>query len=269
MRSSQPPNADTYRGHHTARFHARRTAESFAWFLTPHLRPGMRLLDCGCGPGTITVGLAEAVAPGEVVGIDLSTAQIDRARALVHDRGLTNVHIEAADILALPFPDADFDAVYSSNALEYLAEPLAGIMEMRRVLKPGGVIGIVDADVSTVRLAPESPFTREFLPLFLRYRELGASPYYSSQLRPLLRRAGFTRREAFGFTEHLATPAATRPLAEGLVEVLGLIEAGLRDDPQWAVGARLDELICGVRAWGEDPDAMWTVIQFAALGWVE
>ena len=62
----------------------RRTAAGAASFLLPHLRSGIRLLDCGCGPGSITIGLAEAVAPGEVVGIDLEpTMAIAENRALV------------------------------------------------------------------------------------------------------------------------------------------------------------------------------------------
>ena len=70
----------------------------------------MRLLDVGCGPGSITLGLAEAVAPGEVVGVDLQPAQVEQARALAAERGVANVRFEVASAYALPFPDAAFDA---------------------------------------------------------------------------------------------------------------------------------------------------------------
>jgi 2-polyprenyl-3-methyl-5-hydroxy-6-metoxy-1,4-benzoquinol methylase len=70
---------------------ARRVAATSAAFFLPHLRPGLRLLDCGCGPGSITFGLAEAVAPGEVVGFDVQPAQVERARALAAERGVPNV----------------------------------------------------------------------------------------------------------------------------------------------------------------------------------
>jgi ubiquinone/menaquinone biosynthesis C-methylase UbiE len=50
----------------------RRTVETNASFVPPHLRPGLSVLDCGCGPGSITVGLAGRVAPGQVVGIDVA-----------------------------------------------------------------------------------------------------------------------------------------------------------------------------------------------------
>ena len=60
---------------------AQRTAESHAAFFLPHLEPGMSLLDCGCGPGTITLGFADLVAPGEVVGTEIEEAHVALARA--------------------------------------------------------------------------------------------------------------------------------------------------------------------------------------------
>jgi ubiquinone/menaquinone biosynthesis C-methylase UbiE len=257
----------SYRGPGVHLFLARRTAETTAWFLLPCLRPGMRLLDGGCGPATITVGLAELVAPGEVVGIDLAPVQVERARALARERGLTNLRFQVADIGALPFPDAAFDAAFASNVLHYLADPLIGLRELRRVLRPGGVIGVVDADVGTLRLAPESPFTRAFMPLFRRWREQGASPYYAPYQRRLLREAGFTGRQAFAAVELRAEPEATRALAEGLVELLAGPMGAAVTEHGWADRAALDALMAGARDWGEDPDALWASIQFAAIGW--
>jgi ubiquinone/menaquinone biosynthesis C-methylase UbiE len=92
-----------------------RTAAQNADFFLPHLRPGMRLLDAGCGQGSITIGLADAVAPGEVVGLDRDPEQVERARALAAERGVTNVRFEVGDAYALPFPDASFDAVFAHD----------------------------------------------------------------------------------------------------------------------------------------------------------
>ncbi|MCP4397870.1 MAG: class I SAM-dependent methyltransferase [bacterium] len=71
----------SYDAAHAKQVVRRRTAESHAAFFFPHLCAGMSLLDCGCGPGAITVGLAGAVAPGEVVGLDIEKSQIDLARS--------------------------------------------------------------------------------------------------------------------------------------------------------------------------------------------
>jgi ubiquinone/menaquinone biosynthesis C-methylase UbiE len=74
-----------------------RTLVDCASFLLPHLRPGMSVLDCGCGPGSLTVDLAARVAPGEVVGVDREAGQFAQARALAAERGVTNVRFEEAD----------------------------------------------------------------------------------------------------------------------------------------------------------------------------
>ena len=83
--ASSPPAQEVYQhGHHASVVtnHAKRTADKDAAFFLPVLRPGMRLLDVGCGPGSITAGLAKRVAPGETIGIDASQSVIDTARSL-------------------------------------------------------------------------------------------------------------------------------------------------------------------------------------------
>src|SRR5688572_22159205 len=67
---------------------AARTASQQAAFFLPHLRPGMRLLDVGCGPGAITLGLANVVTPGDVVGVDVQASQVERARTLESSQGV-------------------------------------------------------------------------------------------------------------------------------------------------------------------------------------
>jgi SAM-dependent methyltransferase len=101
---------------------ATRTVSNAAAFFLPYLRPGMRVLDVGCGPGSITLGLAEVVAPGVVVGIDLQPAQVEQARALAATRGVTNVGYEVADLYTLPFPDGAFDAAFAHTVVIGLRE---------------------------------------------------------------------------------------------------------------------------------------------------
>jgi ubiquinone/menaquinone biosynthesis C-methylase UbiE len=104
----------------------------------------MRLLDCGCGPGSITVDLAHAVAPGEAIGIDLREDALAQGRALARAREIANVTFETASVYQLPYADSSFDAAFACAVLQHLATTLAALKEMRRVLKPKGVIGIVD-----------------------------------------------------------------------------------------------------------------------------
>jgi ubiquinone/menaquinone biosynthesis C-methylase UbiE len=95
-----------------ARDYGTRTAYQQAAFVLPHLRPSISLLDIGCGPGTITLGLAETVAPGYVIGIDYDAAHVEEAKARAEERGMTNVTFQLANALSLPFGDGTFDAVF-------------------------------------------------------------------------------------------------------------------------------------------------------------
>ena len=90
----------------------RRSAESHAVHLMPLLEPGMRVLDFGCGPGTISVGLARAVDPGEVHGIDIEESQINLARAAAEAGGHRNATFHVGDVTDLPFDDHSFDVAH-------------------------------------------------------------------------------------------------------------------------------------------------------------
>jgi ubiquinone/menaquinone biosynthesis C-methylase UbiE len=123
-----------------------RSVEKNAAFLLPYLQPGMYLVDCGCGPGSITLGLAAYITPGQVIGIDIEAAQIERTNALAAERGVTNARFETGSAYALPFDAAAVDAIYSNAMMEHLSDPMAALQEMYRILKPGGVIGIRAAE---------------------------------------------------------------------------------------------------------------------------
>ncbi|MBM4270241.1 MAG: methyltransferase domain-containing protein, partial [Deltaproteobacteria bacterium] len=160
---------DTYtHGHHESVVsqHRKRTAAEAAAFLLPHLRSGMRLLDVGCGPGSITVGLAEAVAPGDVVAIDLSADVLDEARAHAAEKGLSNVRFEHGDVYRLPWPDGSFDAVYAHQVLQHLERPIDALREMRRVLAKDGVLGVRDSDYGTSTWSPPNERIARWLDVY-------------------------------------------------------------------------------------------------------
>jgi ubiquinone/menaquinone biosynthesis C-methylase UbiE len=121
-------------------FMEQRTAESHAGFFLPQLLPGWRLLDAGCGPGTITLGLVRKVSPGQVIGVDIEESQFAKARGQAEQEGL-NIEFQKASISHLPFSDGYFDAVFSHAVLQHLTNPEAALAELRRVLKPGGLLG--------------------------------------------------------------------------------------------------------------------------------
>ena len=150
------PDTTYSHGHDEAvlRSHRWRTAANSAAYLVPRLRPGLDLLDVGCGPGTLTVDLARAVTPGRVVGVDAAAAVVDAARAEAAGAGLPSVSFQVADLFALPFPDDAFDVVHAHQVLQHVADPVAALVEMRRVCRPGGLVAARDSDYPAFTYAP-------------------------------------------------------------------------------------------------------------------
>jgi ubiquinone/menaquinone biosynthesis C-methylase UbiE len=252
----------------------RRTAAAAAAFFLPHLRPGMRLLDCGCGVGSITLGLAAAVAPAVVVGIDLQPAQIERARVLAATQGVRNVRFEVGSVYALPLPDASVEAAFAHTLLFHLREPLRALGEMRRVLTPGGVVGIADADMGTLLSEPEQPVLTEMYDLFWKViRHHGGDPFFGRQERRILLEAGFSRPTAsptFETAGARGTPEETREFAAWLTDQLRQPAfVALVTARGWANEAALHAMAAELLAWGERPDAYHAAMGVAAVGWVD
>ncbi len=174
------------------RSHRWRTAENSAAYLLPALEPGLRLLDVGCGPGTVTIDLAGRVAPGEVVGIDASSAVVEIARKAAADAGALNVTFDVADAYELPFADDSFDVVHAHQVLQHLTDPVAALREMRRVTRPGGIVAVRDADYSGMTWYPPSEGLDEWSALYHEVTQAnGAEADAGRRLLEWVRAAGF------------------------------------------------------------------------------
>ena len=102
---------------------------------TAGIRRGMRVADIGCGVGRVSAMLAELVGPeGEVVGVDLSPAQVEQSRSLAAARRLTNCRFVEASAMATGLPSASFDLVYGRLLLIHLPDPVGALREMSRLL---------------------------------------------------------------------------------------------------------------------------------------
>ncbi|WP_317229491.1 methyltransferase domain-containing protein [Clavibacter sp. MX14-G9D] len=182
-------------GHHESvlRVHSARTVRNSAAYLEPHLRPGLDVLDVGSGPGTITVELADIVAPGRVVGLDMSDDVVRQAQALAEGRGTGNVEFVVGSVYELPYDDASFDVVHAHQVLQHVGDPVRALAEMRRVTRPGGLVAARDVIYSKVALHPESDGLRLWADVYLPvHRANGGEPDAGSRLKAWARAAGFT-----------------------------------------------------------------------------
>jgi ubiquinone/menaquinone biosynthesis C-methylase UbiE len=187
-------------GHHESvlRSHRWRTAQNSAAYLLDELHPGQRLLDVGCGPGTITADLAGRVVGGDgtggVIGIDASTEVVRSAAAQAGDAAFG-----VADLYRLPFAAARFDVVHIHQVLQHLRQPVEALVEARRVLAPGGVLAVRESDYGGFFWSPPDPRLDRWLEL---YHEVtarnGAEADAGRVLSGWVRAAGFVERHVTG-----------------------------------------------------------------------
>jgi SAM-dependent methyltransferase len=249
------------------RSHRWRTAENSAAYLLPHLAPGLSLLDVGCGPGTLTVDLARRVAPGRVVGVDVAEVVVDEARAHAAASGAADVSFVAGDFRTADLGPGDgFDVVHAHQVLHHLGDPVGGLAAMSALARPGGLVASRETDYGAMSWAPASAALDRWAEVYAAVaRRNGAEPDAGRHLLRWARLAGladvtyttstwtFTGPDRGWWSETWAVRTADSPLADQAVAY------GVAD------GAELADLAAGWRAWGQDPDAVFTVVHGEVL----
>lgn len=189
-----PEQAVYTHGHHSSvvKSHARRTAQNSAAFLLPHIKPDFRILDVGCGPGSITLDLAQLVPQGSVVAIDAVEGILQGARELAKTRGITNVSFEQHDANELPFKDSEFDIVFCHQVLQHVNQPVAILKEMKRVARKDGIVAAREADYKAFAWYPELPDLDTWGRVYQETAKAnGAEPNAGRYVRTWAREAGF------------------------------------------------------------------------------
>ncbi|MEU1805618.1 methyltransferase domain-containing protein [Streptomyces sp. NPDC019937] len=155
--------------------------------------PGSRVLEIGCGVGAQTVHLAANSPGAHLAAVDVSEASLARARARVAAQvSGADVAWHRADLFELPFPDAAFDHLFVCFVLEHLPDPHKALAALRRVLRPGGTVTVIEGDHDSAFFHPHSAYARAAIGGLKRLQaDAGGNALIGRELQPLLSDAGF------------------------------------------------------------------------------
>lgn len=258
-------------GHHpsiVAR-HAKRTVKTAAAFFLPFLKPGMRVLDVGCGPGSITAGFAQRVAPGETIGMDPSADVIGTAKSFTGAAPTRNLSFEVGNIYEPRFAAGTFDAVFAHQVLQHLRRPVDALRQMLALLAPGGRLGVRAMDWGSAIYYPESEGMRRFMVLHHDWsRRNGFEPHAGRHLRRWLREAGFGETRVTTSTESDAEAHETQERAEMFADRMlrsNVAESALQRGI--ATRADLESIATACRDWAGDPDAFFCFSHVEVVAW--
>lgn len=207
--------------------------------------PGSRVLEAGCGVGAQTVTLAARSPRAWITAVDVSPESVDAARRRVQDAGLENVEVLQGDLFDLPFADGAFDHVFVCFVLEHLADPAAALTGLRRLLRPGGTVTVVEGDHGSTFFHPASAAAQAAIDCQVELQaRAGGNAMIGRQVYPLLDAAGFSDARV---SPRMVYVDASRPaLVDGfvrrtftaMVEGVGpaAVRAGLTDDAAFRAG---------------------------------
>ena len=209
--------------------------------------PGSSVLEAGCGVGAQTVILAAGSPRARFTSVDISEASLRLAEAAVRERGFTNVTFQQGDIFGLAFPPEHFDHIFLCFVLEHLEHPIRALQSLRRHLKPGGTITVIEGDHGSAYFHPHSPAAQRAIQCLVDLQaKLKGDALIGRRVYPLLVEAGF---RSVTVSPRMVYVDASRPkYVEGFTKstftamVEGVREQaltqGLIDERTWDQGIR-------------------------------
>jgi 2-polyprenyl-3-methyl-5-hydroxy-6-metoxy-1,4-benzoquinol methylase len=259
---TEATDPDTYtHGHHDSvlRSHRWRTAENSAAYLLPHLQPGMTLLDVGCGPGTLTCDLADRVAPGQVLAVDLSAEVVDEAGSTAAERGTTNVTFQIADFREL---DGTFDVVHAHQVLQHVGDPVGALRRMAELARPGGgLVAARDGDYPAMFWHPASAALDRWREVYLGVTRHNDAEAAAARHLPTWARAAGLTDVAYTTSTWTYVGDDIRWWADSWAErTVGSSFARQAVEYGIATDGDLAGIAAGWRDWGTHADAVFVVV---------
>ncbi|MBU00426.1 MAG: SAM-dependent methyltransferase [Gemmatimonadetes bacterium] len=154
--------------------------------------PDSRILEVACGVGAQTVAMAQRLPACHFVSFDKIPQSVGLAAERVRTAGLQEVHLLTADLFEAPFKPESFDVLFVSYLLEHLPDPLAALISLKTLLRPGGTLLVVEGDHGSCYFHPDTPEAiRAWKCLIEVQAGLGCDSEIGRRLHPLLQSAGF------------------------------------------------------------------------------
>lgn len=158
------------------------------------LKPHMKVLEIGCGPGFITKLIADLVPRGSVTGIDISEELLRYAKSQAKEQRISNVRFQKGDVYHLENLDDDFDFAYCRFVFQHLPKPVAAMKQIADRLKPGGILTVMDVDDQLLIMEPENETYSKIYRLQADFqKQMGGDRYVGRKLYGFLRQTGFEK----------------------------------------------------------------------------
>jgi SAM-dependent methyltransferase len=153
---------------------------------------GSHVLEAGCGVGAQTVTLARNSPAALITSIDISATSVGEAQKKAEAAGITNVRFQQADIFNLPFGPESFDHVFVCFVLEHLSQPMEALHLLKKVLRTGGTITVIEGDHGSAYFHPDSEAAHRAIRCQVELqRRAGGNAMIGRELYPLLGNAGY------------------------------------------------------------------------------
>ena len=208
---------------------------------------GSVVLEAGCGVGAQTVTLAQRSPGARFTSVDVSAESLAEAKRKADAAGLINVQFQQADIFALPFAPESFDHVFVCFLLEHLPRPVEALVILKRLLRPGGTMTVIEGDHGSTYFHPDSDAAHQAIQCLVKLQKMaGGNALIGRQLYPLMVEAGLERVHV---SPRMMYVDSSRPdLVEGLIKktfaamIEGVresaIEASITDPETFDAGVR-------------------------------